>query len=325
MVIYGAGAIGGVIGAHLHASRTPTTLVARGAHLAAMREHGLVLDTADGRQVHRIPVAANASEIEWTDDTVVLLCVKSQQTADALDDLRAHAPADTPIASAQNGVANEPAILRRFARTYSVCVMLPALHLEPGVVVQGSAARPGILDVGRFPAGTDEVTEQMTERFRAAGFPSEPRAQIMAWKYRKLIMNLVNGIDACYRNDGAAHRELVTRARAEGEAALTAARIETVSVETDRERRADHIVRRDTGEDSYGSSTWQSIARGAGNVEIDYLAGEIVLLGRLHGVATPVNELVQAATTRLARERLPAGSLDPVEALAGLPWGQAPD
>ncbi len=83
MVIYGAGAIGGVIGAHLHASRTPTTLVARGAHLAAMREHGLVLDTADGRQVHRIPVAANASEIEWTDDTVVLLCVKSQQTADA--------------------------------------------------------------------------------------------------------------------------------------------------------------------------------------------------------------------------------------------------
>ncbi|MGC4934532.1 ketopantoate reductase family protein [Gordonia sp. DT30] len=317
-VIYGAGAIGGVVGAHLHASGIPTTLVARGAHLAAMREHGLVLDTAGGRHAHRIPLAANASEVEWTEDTVVLLTVKSQQTAAALDDLRTSAPPSTPIVSAQNGVANEPAILRRFARTYSVCVMLPALHLEPGVVVQGSSAHPGILDVGRFPDGVDALSTSLASCFAAAGFPSEARPQIMAWKYRKLIMNLANGIDACFRDDSAAHRELVSRARAEGEAVLAAAGIEAVSSETDRQRRGDLIVRRPTGEDGSGSSTWQSVERGTGSVEIDYLTGEIVLLGRLHGVGTPVNELVQAETMRLVRDRLPAGSLDPAAAVTRL-------
>jgi 2-dehydropantoate 2-reductase len=45
-----------------------------------------------------------------------------------------------------------------------------------------------------------------------------------------------------------------------------------------------------------GSSTWQSLARHTGEVETDYLNGEIALLGRLHGVATPVN----AALCRLA-------------------------
>lgn len=48
-VIYGAGAVGGVIGAHLALAGVPTTLVARGAHLQAIRDHGLLLDTAGHR------------------------------------------------------------------------------------------------------------------------------------------------------------------------------------------------------------------------------------------------------------------------------------
>ena len=90
-------------------------------------------------------------------DSVVLLCVKSHQTATALDDLAAHAPDATPVVSVQNGVANERAILRRFARTYAVCVMLPSGHLEPGVVAQKCHPTPGILDVGRIPRGVDEL------------------------------------------------------------------------------------------------------------------------------------------------------------------------
>ena len=42
-----------------------------------------------------------------------------------------------------------------------------------------------------------------------------------------------------------------------------------------------------------GASSWQSLARGTGSIEADYLNGEIVLLGRLHGVATPVNAALQ--------------------------------
>ncbi len=321
VVVYGAGAVGGAIGAELFRSGTPTTLVARGAHLQAIRDHGLILDTADGRHTLPIPSAASAAEIEWTDDTVVLLCVKSQQTATALDDLRAHAPRTTPIVSAQNGVVNEREILRRFPNAYAMCVMIIALHLEPGVVIQGSSAVPGILDVGRYPTGVDEVTDAITATLRSAGFLAEPRADIMAWKYRKLVLNVVNGIDACYRPDDQAFGELIHRARREAEAAISAAGIEMVSKEVDRERRGHHMVRRDTGEHSLGSSTWQSLERGLGDVEIDYLAGEIVLLGRLNGIPTPVNELVQAETARLVREHRPAGSLNAPDALRVLDSG----
>lgn len=317
-VIYGAGAIGGVIGAHLALSGAETTLVARGEHLRAMREHGLVLDTADGRQSVSTALASNASEVNWDDDAVVLLAVKSQQTAAAIDDLRAHMPANTPVVSAQNGVANERELLRVFPHVYSLCVMLPALHLEPGVVVQGSSNRPGILDVGRYPSGTDEVTQAISSTLRTATFLSEPRPDIMAWKYRKLIMNLVNGIDASFRNDGDAFDELVQRARAEGERVLEVAGIDVVSEATDQDRRGDAIVRRDTGENSLGSSTWQSVARGSGSVETDYLSGEIVLLGRMYGVPTPVNALVQNETNRLAREGRSAASSDARAALSGL-------
>jgi 2-dehydropantoate 2-reductase len=60
-----------------------------------------------------------------------------------------------------------------------------------------------------------------------------------------------------------------------------------------------------------GGSTWQSLARGAGSVEADYLNGEIALLGRLHGVPTPVNDLMQRLVAEFARERRAPGGLSP--------------
>ena len=64
-----------------------------------------------------------------------------------------------------------------------------------------------------------------------------------------------------------------------------------------------------------GSSTWQSLARGAGGIEVDYLNGEIGLLGRLHGVPTPVNDAVQQAVELLGVDAV--GALD----LAVQSWG----
>ena len=52
-----------------------------------------------------------------------------------------------------------------------------------------------------------------------------------------------------------------------------------------------------------GGSTWQSLARGAAMLETDYLNGEIALLGRLHGVPTPVNERLQLLAAESVRER----------------------
>jgi 2-dehydropantoate 2-reductase len=315
-VVYGAGAVGGVIGANLHRGGVDVTLIARGAHLAAIRERGLRLDSTLGSTHVDVTAVASAAEVEWTPDHVVLLCVKSHQTATALDDLAAHAPDTTPVVSVQNGVANERAILRRFARTYAVCVMLPSGHLEPGVVAQKCHPTPGILDVGRIPRGVDELTETIAENLRRGGFESVPRPDIMAWKYRKLIRNLGNGIDAvCAPGDGV--DELARLATAEGELVLAAAGIPAVTEAEDDERRGD-ILRSTTGPWQPGGSTWQSVRRGVGAVEIDYLSGEVVLLGRLHGVPTPVNELLQRVTSELARTGGEPRSLAAVDLLARL-------
>lgn len=315
-VVYGAGAVGGVIGGHLHLAGLPVTLVARGAHLEAIRAHGLVLDSGSGR--HRIdaPATDTAADVAWTDDTVVVLSVKSHQAAAALADLREHAPAGTAVVCATNGVATEAAALRLFARTYAVCVMLPSTHLEPGVVVASCHPTPAILDIGRIPGGTDATTAAVSADLRTAGIASEERDDILAWKRRKLLMNLGNGVDASFARGETADR-VADLAVAEGERALTAAGLAYVTADDDRARRGDLLQRRPDLE-RRGGSTWQSLARGTGDSEIDYLAGEVVLLGRLHGVPTPVNEAVVAATRHLARTGGEPRSLDAAEVLASL-------
>jgi 2-dehydropantoate 2-reductase len=142
------------------------------------------------------------------------------------------------------------------------------------------------------------------------------RDDIMAWKRRKLLLNLGNGVDASFAQGDAAD-ELAERAQAEGERVLAAAGLPFVSAEEDRERRGSILRRRPDLERS-GGSTWQSLARGTGDSEIDYLAGEIVLQGRLHGVPAPVNEAVVAATRALAFAGGSPRSLDAAEVLARL-------
>lgn len=299
-VVYGAGAVGGVIGARLHLAEIPTTLVARGEHLARIRAEGLVLDTAEGRRTAHAPATDTAAEVVWTGDTVILLCVKSHQTAVALADLAAHAPPAVAVVCAQNGVSNEPLVLRQFPRTYGLCVMLPSWHQEPGVVVEKCGPVPGLLDLGRFPTGCDATAEAVAADVREAGFESVPRADIMAWKYRKLIVNAVGDVSALFGRDEDVD-ELRRRVRQEGEAVLAAAGIPVVTAEQDDERRGDLLRLRDDAADFPGNSLRQSLARGLAS-EIDYRAGELVLLGRLHGVPTPANERVRQAMTDLARQ-----------------------
>ena len=133
-------------------------------------------------------------------------------------------------------MANEPATLRRFARTYAVTVMLPAQHLEPGLVVQGCHPVPGILDIGRFPTGVDERCASVAADLRSAGFESVPRADIMTWKHRKLVTNAVGDVGTVLPEEA---DELTPLVRAEAEAVFAAAGIAAVSDEEDRERRGD--------------------------------------------------------------------------------------
>lgn len=298
VVVYGAGAVGGVIAARLHLAGVAISVVARGDHLDAIRRHGLTLVTQTGEETATVPAAPSAGEIDWTTAPLVILAVKSQQSAAALDDLRAHAPRSTPLFIAQNGVANEAAALRLFADVYGITVMLPSAHLEPGVVVQQCSPIAGILDLGRFPRGSNATAAAASALLRSAGFASEVRPDIMAWKYRKLIANLANGALATYQ-PGSDTDELIRRVREEGEQVLAAARIPVVTAEQDLQRRSDLLQGR-ARRDAFGS-TWQSIARGRSDVETDWLNGEIVLTARLHGLSAPVNELIQRVTAEHAR------------------------
>ncbi|HXH76911.1 2-dehydropantoate 2-reductase [Nocardioides sp.] len=296
-VVYGAGAVGGVIGGLLHQAGHPVTLVARGAHLAAMRSGGLRLDTGAGVAEVAAPATDTAARVSWSEDTVVVLAVKSHQAAEALADLRNHAPPDIAIVCATNGIATEQAALRLFGRVYALCVMLPSTHLDPGLVVAKCHPTPGILDIGHIPGGTDALTAVVSADLRSAGFVSEERPDILAWKRRKLVVNAVGDVGALFGRDDAG-RHLAERVRVEAEAALAAAGFHVVTQAADDERRGDALKLRDTVASISGNSLRQSLSRGLDS-EIDYRAGEIVLLGRLHGTPTPANEAIVAATRDL--------------------------
>jgi 2-dehydropantoate 2-reductase len=317
-IVVGAGAIGGVVGGRLAQHGHDVVLVARGAHGAAIAADGLLIRSPDDEVRVTVPVAGHPSELDLSSDDVVLLAVKGQDTAAALDGL-VGGPPDLAIACLQNGVDNERQVLRRTPRTYAVPVMLPATHLEPGVVDASSAPVTGILDVGRYPAGIDDVAEAISAAFAASTFSSEPNREIMRFKWSKLLMNLGNALEAACGPIGRGS-DLYQAAREEGRAVLDAAGIDVASDDEDAARRGDLLSMRPIdGERRGGGSSWQSLARGTGSIETDTLNGEIVLLGRLHGVPTPVNELLQRTAHALARAGAPPGSLTEEELLARLP------
>ena len=312
-VVYGAGAVGGVIGARLHQHGHDVVLLARGEHLRAIVRSGLRIESPEEAATVRVPAFEHPSEVELREGDVVLLAVKSQDSGGVLASLASVAPEGIPVVCAQNGVENERAALRLFGDVYGVHVMLPAAHLEPGAVQASSAPVTGLLDVGRYPSGADETAHELAAAFAASTFDSRALADVMRWKHRKLIMNLGNAVEALLA-PGPEQDEIARRAEEEGEACLRAAGIDFASREEDRERRGD-LLRLGTigGRERGGGSSWQSLARGSGTIEADYLNGEIVMLGRLHGFPTPVNELLQRLANRWAAERRPPGSLSPAE------------
>jgi 2-dehydropantoate 2-reductase len=310
-VIFGAGAIGGVIGARLHQAGKEVVLIVRGRHLEAIRQSGLRLETPEWTRTFKIPAVSSPAEISFREGDAVFLGMKSQDTLAALEALRKTAGDQIPVICTQNGVANERMALRRFEKVYAMVVMLPATHLEPGVVQQNSAPIPGILDGGRYPGGLDSLAEDLCSDLREAGFSSQPEASVMRLKYTKLLLNLGNAFQAVcgHEADG---RDLLRAARQEALACYRAAGIDFATDEEFRARRGDIIRLQPIGEGRRtGSSSWQSLARGTGRIEADWLNGEICLLGRLHGLPTPVNRLLQNAANQAAAENLVPGTVTP--------------
>jgi 2-dehydropantoate 2-reductase len=118
---------------------------------------------------------------------------------------------------------------------------------------------------------------------------------------------------------------LAKEAQREGAAALAAAGIDVASSQEDRERRGDALQLSPTASGEWqGGSSWQSLARGAGSIEAEFLNGEIVLVGGLFGVPTPVNALLQRLALRAALDGAPPGSwrIEDLSAWAGVAHGE---
>ena len=306
-VVVGAGAVGGVIGGRLIGAGEEVTLIARGSHADAIERAGLTVESPGGSRVYRPAALRRPGETELEPGDIVLLAVKSQDTADALAALRGEHGESVALASAQNGVTNEDVAARRFVAVYGVMVWMPAVHLEPGVV-SSFAERDALLRIGCWPEGDDPRAHQMAAALSRAGLDAEAVPDIARWKRGKLLSNLVNTLDAFFVAGG--RRELYLKLVAEGEAAMNAAGAAFMP--------PDELI-------SYGSarlpvvpigsqkrpggSTWQSLSRGIPSSEVAHLNGYVVELGKAHGVPTPFNSAIVELAAQFERGERPPRSM----------------
>jgi 2-dehydropantoate 2-reductase len=312
-IIIGAGAVGGTMGGRLFERGHEVVLVARGDHGQALRDRGLRLEMPDRTLRLPIPVVAGPDALTAREDDVLVLAVKTQDTPTALASWESYGERPA-VVCAQNGVENERLALRRFRDVHAMCVWLPSSYLEPGVVQAPCAPFTGMLHLGRYPSGSDGKTRRIAADLADSGFVAPVTDEVMAWKYAKLLANLGNGIEAVWGPIEGPARDLGRRAVAEGQAVLDAAGIAYIGEEERARTRAGKLDVRPVGDSLLGgSSSWQSLVRGTGSIESDYLNGEIVLLGRQAGVPTPVNEAIARTANLFARERRRPGSLTDAE------------
>ncbi|WP_264049382.1 ketopantoate reductase family protein [Mycobacterium parmense] len=325
-VIVGAGAIGGTVGAVLTRAGLPAVLVARGRHAEVLAARGITLRTPDGALRTPVSAAASPEEVRLTDRDVLVFTTKTQQLDAALEewvDQPVHGPRGVvgtagdvlPAMTALNGVAAEEKALRYFRRVFGVCVWLPAVHLEPGEVIVRSWPVVGQFHVARWPAtrgtvGDAQLLRGLAEQWTAAGIVVRVPDDVAPWKYNKLLSNLGNAVGALCA-PGTDATGIVAALRSEGETVLRHAEIEFVSFEaSNAERAADGPVIRPVPGSSAGSgnSTWQSLSRRTGDVETDFLNGEIVRIAHRTGITAPLNAALARAARTAVRDNTGPGA-----------------
>ena len=319
-IILGAGAVGGGIGGSLTRAGCDTVLLARGEHLAALRRQGLRLRTPDEDLVVPVTAVGGPAELTLTTDDVLVLATKTPQAQAVLAEwadlpVRADgsvvgtAGEQVPVLTALNGVASEALALRYYRRVYGVCVWMPTVHLVPGEVLIRSTPTAGVFHISRVPAAaTDDSDRTLLAALQAdwvrAGLDTQLPPDVMPWKYRKLLTNIGNAFSALVGQNGRIG-ELVRAAEQEAREVLAAAGIAYTGDEEEAAARAGSFtVRPVAGEPAeLGGSSWQSLTRGTGSIETDYLNGEIALVARLHGREAPIN----ARVAGLARQAAASG------------------
>jgi 2-dehydropantoate 2-reductase len=342
-VIIGAGSVGGAIAARLaQHSPHPPLLIARGSNGAAIAAEGLRLRTPDSDERVPVEVASGPDEVELRVDDVLVVATKSHQVEAALlqwvdrpvlsDDGETVGTVGEllPVLLALNGLASEDIALRYFRRVYGVCVWIPAVHLEDGEVVVRMAPTTGVFIFGRHPALATEPADRellsaIAEDWNASSLGAHVVDDVRRWKYTKLLSNLSNGVQALVGTGDSEAAAIDVRLRDEAVELYRAAGIDWASDEEESVWRGDLFrIRPVPGVEATGGSSWQSMARGTGSIETDYLNGEIVALARSLGRTAPLNETIQTLARRAALEKRAPGSITAAELSAALDLALAP-
>jgi 2-dehydropantoate 2-reductase len=318
-IVYGVGGIGGTIAASLAMAGKEVAGIARGAQLEAIRGNGLLFRTPDFVERVTFPCFAAPSDLAFRPDDVIFLTMKSQDTHGALEALRNAGVHDQPIVCAQNGIANERMALRYFPNVYAATVMLPATYTVPGEVNCHGTPKRGMIDIGRYPTGSDDVANAIAANLDAANLAAFVMADVMRSKHGKLLENQRNVIEAALGPGNPAARPFHDLVQAEGEGVYRAAGIDWIAIGSDDPRRKGVLeIGEIAGHPRSGGSSTQSLERGTGSIETDYLNGEIVLLGRLHGMPVPVNAYLCDLGRRMVAAGMKPGGVGVDELTAGL-------
>ncbi len=304
--VVGAGAIGGVIasGLALAGADIEVSMLARGATLAALRDGGLLVETASGA-VTTVPMTASGNPAELGEQDVVIVSVKAQSLPGALDGIRGLLGPATAVLSTLNGVPwwfldgfGGPAAGRHLDSVDpggAIAAMLPAWRVIGGTVhLSASSPAPGVVSwrsgngliIGELDGSVSTRLSGLAEALRAVGFDVTVSSRIRDDVWYKLWGNLtLNPVCALTgASTGPALDDDLVRGF------LSAAMLEARSIgerigcpieQTPEDR---HAVTRKLGD--FVPSMLQD-ARAGRSLELDALTGAVRELGALVGVPTP--------------------------------------
>lgn len=310
-IIYGAGAVGGMLAAYLTHAGHKTLLIVRPRQVAVIKKNGVHLISPSSDFIAHVKAVTGPDQIIFRSDDLVFLAVKSQDTEEALTDLKKYVN-DIPIFCFQNGIRNEEMTFRLFSKVYGVMVRVIAVSMNDGEVID-RAETPGYFIIGSYPNGIDIIAEQVAEVLRKSGFLCFLTPDIMAYKWEKLLMNLFNAPNAITNTAGEEAFLITGAAVREAENVLKKAGIHWVSkTKMDKEWPETAYWPGKIIPNEAWSSTWQSLARG-GSVEIEYLNGEIVRLAERLGLRAPINEKLLNIVKEMSANHEKPGKYTPSE------------
>jgi 2-dehydropantoate 2-reductase len=295
IAVIGAGGVGGGFGAALANAGGDVTFVARGAHLAAMRENGLRVEGDRGETVVR-PVQATDDPASIGPVDIVLFCVKLWDIESAGAQIKPLIGPATGVIPLQNGIDAGDRLIP----------ILGADHVMAGTVaISATIAQPGVIrQTGTFMSmafgerngGTTPRAEQLLALCERAGFSATLSDNIAVPIWEKFI--LLAAMSGCT----AVTRLPVGKLRDDPD---VFALFESVMRETEAVGRAEGVpLPADVVEKRIAMIKGQTpgvmasmavdLLRG-NRLELPWLAGKVVRLGRKHGIPTPSNSAIFAA------------------------------